>query len=79
MKRLVGTITVQPKPGTDRVFVDLRLENGDVVQCVSGPGLKCPALEANQKVSLTGDWPTDLIAKGNSPFFSFDSLTLLPD
>jgi hypothetical protein len=77
MKALKGKIATKPRTENGRTWFHLHLENsGEIIECLSGAGLKCEGASLGMRVTLSGEHKTDLISSSETPYFVFDELEL---
>jgi len=74
MNKIIGIIHTEPKSDKGRIQFFLKDANGNEKWCVSAPGFQCPTLNKDQKLTLLGDHPRDLISSGNAAHFSFSEI-----
>lgn len=71
MHKMTGTVEKEPQPNNGRISFLLKEDNGCTRQCISGPGFACPSIQIEERVTLIGNTVREVIAGGESLFFSF--------
>lgn len=74
MNKITGIIHTEPKSDKGRTQFFLKDAGGNEKWCVSAPEFQCPTLNKNQKLTLLGDHPRDLISGGDAAYFSFSEI-----